>query len=106
MVPHLRIEEEIQKIVGAEADEIQFVVTAVPDARKGERLVVLFTQLSKTPSELRRGLSEAGLPNLWIPGEDSFVLVEQIPILGTGKLDLRGVKQLAAERMTETESPE
>jgi acyl-[acyl-carrier-protein]-phospholipid O-acyltransferase / long-chain-fatty-acid--[acyl-carrier-protein] ligase len=106
MVPHLRVEEEIQKLVGAEGDEIQFVVTAVPDARKGERLVVLYTQLPKTPGELRKGLSEAGLPNLWIPGEDAFVLVEQIPILGTGKLDLRGVKQLAAERLAGATSAE
>jgi acyl-[acyl-carrier-protein]-phospholipid O-acyltransferase/long-chain-fatty-acid--[acyl-carrier-protein] ligase len=40
-------------------------------------------------------LTAAGLPNLWIPGSDSFYEVEQIPVLGTGKLDLQAVKELA-----------
>jgi acyl-[acyl-carrier-protein]-phospholipid O-acyltransferase/long-chain-fatty-acid--[acyl-carrier-protein] ligase len=46
---------------------------------------------------LRKGLSELGLPNLYIPSEDSFYQVETIPVLGTGKLDLRGVKQIASQ---------
>jgi len=33
--------------------------------------------------------------NLWIPSPKDFFQVEAIPILGTGKLDLRAVKQLA-----------
>ena len=79
-------------------------VTAVADDRKGERLIVLHTQLSKPIEELRRGLAAAGLPNLFIPATDGFIEVESIPILGTGKLDLKAVKALAAERTAAAES--
>jgi len=96
MVPHLRIEEALARIIGADEEEgFRAVVTAVTDETKGERIVVLHTAISKTPEELRKGLSELGFPNLFIPSEDSFHQVDQIPVLGTGKLDLRQVKQLA-----------
>jgi acyl-[acyl-carrier-protein]-phospholipid O-acyltransferase/long-chain-fatty-acid--[acyl-carrier-protein] ligase len=48
-----------------------------------------------TPGEILKHLSEAGLPNLYLPSEDSFVEVEMIPVLGTGKLDLKAMKDLA-----------
>ena len=68
---------------------------AVPDPHKGERIIVVHKPLSKSTDEIRDALSNAGLPNLWIPGADSFLEVEQIPMLGTGKLDLKGLQQLA-----------
>ena len=99
MVPHIRIEEELEKLVGAsEEGKPQVAVTAVPDEKKGERLIVLHTKLDKTPDQLRKGLTAAGLPNLFIPSADSFIEVEALPILGTGKLDLRGIKALALEK--------
>ena len=70
-------------------------MTAVTDEKKGERIVVLHTAISKTPEELWRGLSELGFPNLFIPSEDSFHQIDEIPVLGSGKLDLRQVKQIA-----------
>jgi acyl-[acyl-carrier-protein]-phospholipid O-acyltransferase / long-chain-fatty-acid--[acyl-carrier-protein] ligase len=98
MVPHIRIEEELEKIIGpAEDGKPQVAVTAVTDEKKGERLIVLHTKLKKSPGELRKGLTEAGLPNLYIPAADSFFEIEAIPILGTGKLDLRAVKALAQD---------
>ena len=98
MVPHIRIEEEINKFLaanGAEGDSLWAAVTSVPDEKRGERLVVLHTKVAKTPGEINKGLSEAGLPNLFIPGEDSYLEVEKLPMLGTGKLDLSGLKQAA-----------
>jgi acyl-[acyl-carrier-protein]-phospholipid O-acyltransferase/long-chain-fatty-acid--[acyl-carrier-protein] ligase len=74
------------------------VVSSVPDARKGERLVVLHLPMKKNPETICRELTDAGLPNLWIPSHDSFFEVETIPVLGTGKLDLKGLKDLAIER--------
>jgi acyl-[acyl-carrier-protein]-phospholipid O-acyltransferase/long-chain-fatty-acid--[acyl-carrier-protein] ligase len=71
------------------------VVTAVPHEKKGERLIVLHTGLSLPPDEICRKLGEAGLPPIWIPSPDSFRQVGEIPVLGTGKLDLRHVKELA-----------
>jgi acyl-[acyl-carrier-protein]-phospholipid O-acyltransferase/long-chain-fatty-acid--[acyl-carrier-protein] ligase len=98
MIPHIRIEETLARILGVREDEpLQVAVTAVPDERKGERLVVLHTPIGKTPDELRKGLAEAGLPNLYIPSTDSFHEVAVIPILGSGKLDLQGIKSIAGE---------
>lgn len=99
MVPHIKIEETLNQVAGtADAEQLVLAVTAVPDDKKGERLIVLHTKLDKTPSELCAGLVQAGLPNLFIPGTDSFYEVESLPVLGTGKLDLRALKQLAVEK--------
>jgi acyl-[acyl-carrier-protein]-phospholipid O-acyltransferase / long-chain-fatty-acid--[acyl-carrier-protein] ligase len=95
MVPHLKIEEALTTILGGDEDHLKAVVTAVPDPFKGERLVVVHLQLEKKPDEICRQLSVAGLPNLWIPSPDSFLEVSEIPVLGTGKLDLHGLKTLA-----------
>jgi acyl-[acyl-carrier-protein]-phospholipid O-acyltransferase/long-chain-fatty-acid--[acyl-carrier-protein] ligase len=98
MVPHIKIEEVLTKILAEPTDdgpELRAVVTAVPDERKGERLVVIHKKMSKTTQEVCQALSDAGLPNLWIPASDSFIEVEEIPFLGTGKLDLKGLKTLA-----------
>jgi acyl-[acyl-carrier-protein]-phospholipid O-acyltransferase / long-chain-fatty-acid--[acyl-carrier-protein] ligase len=98
MVPHLRIEETLVRVLQLEdAEEIKLVVSAVPDPKKGEKLVVLHTGLSIPPDDICRRLAEAGLPPLWIPASDSFRQVAKIPLLGTGKLDLKGVKELAME---------
>lgn len=96
MVPHLHIEEALGQLLPP-ADHPTFVVTAVPDARKGERLVVLHTGLPKPPGEIVQQLRELGLPNLWIPSADSFFEVQQVPILGSGKVDLKGARQAALE---------
>jgi acyl-[acyl-carrier-protein]-phospholipid O-acyltransferase/long-chain-fatty-acid--[acyl-carrier-protein] ligase len=95
MVPHVTVEEALTNHSGGGDEQMSIAVTAVPDPRKGERLVVLYTSLGKTPEELCKGLSAAGFPNLFIPGLDSFFKVDGLPLLGTGKVDLRGLKDLA-----------
>jgi acyl-[acyl-carrier-protein]-phospholipid O-acyltransferase/long-chain-fatty-acid--[acyl-carrier-protein] ligase len=96
MVPHIKIEETIAQILGDGDEELKAVVTAVPDERRGERLVVLHTAIDKAPQEICQALSAAGLPNLWIPSPDSFIRVDAIPVLGSGKLDLKEMRELAA----------
>lgn len=96
MVPHLKIEEALHDILGdSEHGEIRAVVTAVPDERKGERLVVIHTKLDLSPADICRRLQTSGIPNLWVPGADSFVEVETIPILGSGKVDLKAISDVA-----------
>lgn len=96
MVPHINIEEAIQGLVQTPEDEVvKAVVTAVPDERKGERLIVVHTKLDHTPQDICDHLAKLGLPNLWLPSTNSFLEVEQIPVLGTGKLDLKGLSDLA-----------
>jgi acyl-[acyl-carrier-protein]-phospholipid O-acyltransferase/long-chain-fatty-acid--[acyl-carrier-protein] ligase len=99
MVPHIRVEEVLQELLGAQEEKLSVAVTAVPDVRKGERLIVLYTQLGgRSAQDACKELAARGLPNLWIPGADSFYPVEEIPVLGTGKLDLQKLKQLATEK--------
>ena len=74
-------------------------MTGVPDERKGERLVVLHVQLNGIDiRQLHERLANGELPNLWLPHIKSFFQVPEIPILGSGKLDLQRVKQLAVEK--------
>jgi acyl-[acyl-carrier-protein]-phospholipid O-acyltransferase/long-chain-fatty-acid--[acyl-carrier-protein] ligase len=101
MVPHLSIEEAVNAELGAADGELLAVVTAVPDRAKGERLIVFHLPTSQQPRELVRKLGERGLPNLWIPSADSFAEIEELPILGSGKLDLRRLVAMARERFAE-----
>jgi acyl-[acyl-carrier-protein]-phospholipid O-acyltransferase / long-chain-fatty-acid--[acyl-carrier-protein] ligase len=100
MVPHIQVEEAIMEIVGDSDGVLSVAVSSVPDEKKGERLVVLHTDIPQKPSEITKRLREKGLPNLFIPSEDSFYRVESIPILGTGKLDLRGLQEMAKTKTT------
>ncbi|MBW3543521.1 MAG: hypothetical protein KY476_24985, partial [Planctomycetes bacterium] len=119
MVPHLRIEEALLAIVEGDTEsrkrerpeptgeapdsptattELKLVVTAVPDEKKGERIIVLHRPLGRPIAEIVKDLEQSGLPNLWLPSRDSFIEVEEIPVLGTGKLDLQAVQRLAREK--------
>ena len=92
MVPHGVVEDELHNRL-SQAGVV--AVTAVPDEKKGERLVVIYTKEATDIMTLQRHIAESSLPNLWKPGRDCYVEVETLPILGTGKLDLRGIKDIA-----------
>jgi acyl-[acyl-carrier-protein]-phospholipid O-acyltransferase/long-chain-fatty-acid--[acyl-carrier-protein] ligase len=94
MVPHGTVENAIASAFDWDLAETQAVVVGVPDASKGEALVLLTTQ-DITTDQLRDKLQEAGLATLWIPR--TIKRVEAIPMLGTGKVDLKACKQLAME---------
>jgi len=97
MVPHGRIEDALHE--AAEASTQVFAVASVPDQRKGERLAVLHTLDEAALPPIVEKLAAAGLPNLFIPRLDSFVKVDRLPLLGSGKLDLRAIRQIAVERL-------
>ncbi|MFQ5803536.1 MAG: hypothetical protein ACE5JQ_11635, partial [Candidatus Methylomirabilales bacterium] len=88
-------EEAINRILGDQG----CVVTAIPDEQKGERLVVLYTHKEVTPEALWEQLCQTDLPRLWTPKRESLYYVETIPILATGKVDLRQAKMMAMERV-------
>jgi acyl-[acyl-carrier-protein]-phospholipid O-acyltransferase / long-chain-fatty-acid--[acyl-carrier-protein] ligase len=95
MVPHLKIEEKLQELAGVA--EVAFVVLGLPDEKKGERLVVLHKIPADALPALLEKFGACDLPNLWKPKADAFYRVENFPMLGTGKLDLRGVRELAIQ---------
>ena len=103
MVPHIKVEEELHELLNAaeagmsaEAERL-FVVSAVPDERRGERLVVLHTLSDERVAPVLARLAEVDIPALWKPRRDQFFHVEALPYLGTGKLDMRALKAKAAE---------
>ena len=96
MVPHGKIEEVLHEIVECH-DAAVFAVTGLPDAKKGERLAVLHTFDEEKLPEILEQMGERGLPNLFVPRLSQFVKVDAIPVLGTGKMDLKMVKQMAME---------
>jgi acyl-[acyl-carrier-protein]-phospholipid O-acyltransferase/long-chain-fatty-acid--[acyl-carrier-protein] ligase len=48
-----------------------------------------------TAPEIWQQLMASGLPKIWIPKPDDIRLVESLPMLGTGKVDLRALRQIA-----------
>jgi acyl-[acyl-carrier-protein]-phospholipid O-acyltransferase / long-chain-fatty-acid--[acyl-carrier-protein] ligase len=94
MVPHIRIEDKLHELAGV--TEQVFAVTALPDEKKGERIVVVSTLSHEKLAPVLEKFAQCDLPALWKPRGNQFFHVETLPILGTGKIDLRGVKALAA----------
>jgi acyl-[acyl-carrier-protein]-phospholipid O-acyltransferase/long-chain-fatty-acid--[acyl-carrier-protein] ligase len=97
MVPLEGVEAAIQEAAGV--GEAAVAVTTVPDAKRGERLAVLYTDLGMTPEEVAQKLVAGSLPKLWVPSARDFVHVDELPCLGVGKRDLRRLKEMAAERL-------
>ena len=94
MVPHIKVEEKLQEISGA--SEQVFAVTAIADEKKGERLMVVHTLADDKLQDCLAQFAKSDLPALWKPRAEHFVHVDSLPYLGTGKLDLRRLKEIAA----------
>ena len=98
MVPHEAIEEHINRALGLEGeDQRKIAVVGVPDPDKGEALVLLSTVAGETYNQeliqLRYALLDRGVPALWIPKK--VLRVSEIPVLASGKMDLRKCEELA-----------
>jgi acyl-[acyl-carrier-protein]-phospholipid O-acyltransferase/long-chain-fatty-acid--[acyl-carrier-protein] ligase len=96
MVPLEKVEEVLHDIAGT--SERVCVVTCVPDEARGERIIVLY--MAHDGLEVRswcRELGGRGLPNLWLPAERDFFAITELPLLGSGKLNLQRVKEMALE---------
>ncbi|HKD60368.1 MAG TPA: acyl-[ACP]--phospholipid O-acyltransferase [Terracidiphilus sp.] len=95
MVPHVRIEDKLHEL--AEITEQVFAVTALPDEKKGERIVVISTLSDEKMAPVIEKFAQCDLPALWKPRANQFFHVDALPVLGTGKIDLRGVRAVAAQ---------
>jgi acyl-[acyl-carrier-protein]-phospholipid O-acyltransferase/long-chain-fatty-acid--[acyl-carrier-protein] ligase len=93
MVPHMKIEDEIERLL---AEPHGCIVTSVPDDAKGERLVAFYTDPHLSPQQVWEQLSNTGMPKLWVPKREDLRFIEAIPTLGTGKVDLGAVRELAS----------
>ena len=96
MVPHEAIEQKIIDLLDLSGrDERPIAIVGVQDEAKGEALVLL-SAVDIDLAELRKKLQEAGVPNLWIPKR--VQRVEAIPVLASGKLDLKKCQELVAAK--------
>lgn len=95
MVPHEMLECIMNELSGSE--ERCIAVSGIPDPVKGEALVVLHTaSLKLTPEQMNAQLRERCIPNLWIPRPQNYWLVDKLPILASGKLDLLHLNHFVA----------
>ena len=95
MVPHTKVEELLHGLI--DLTEPMMAVASVPDPQKGERLVVLHTLSDDQLARLLNELDQSDLPNLWRPRHHAFHRIDALPVLGTGKMDIRGVKKMALD---------
>ncbi len=93
MVPHARLEEQFHGMLGL--TEQSLALAGIPDLQKGERLAVLHILEPDQLEELLKQIDDSDLPNLWRPRPSSFHRIEAIPVLGTGKMDIKKVKEMA-----------
>jgi acyl-[acyl-carrier-protein]-phospholipid O-acyltransferase/long-chain-fatty-acid--[acyl-carrier-protein] ligase len=96
MVPHMKVEEEIQALLD---EGHTATVVSVADESRGERLIAFYSDPAITPAELWEQLTATSLPRLWIPKREDLRPIEAIPTLGSGKVDIRRLKMLAGNRV-------
>lgn len=104
MVPHILVEQKLNEIVCEEKGDMKCAVSSVPDEKKGERLIVLHTPFEMPIDQLRDRLLQTGLPNLYVPAGNAFYEVPELPMLGSGKLDLKQLKETAKAKAAGTTS--
>ncbi len=97
MVPLEKLDDEMHEILATGGDRV-LAVAAVPDEKRGERIVVLYLlEIESRLPELLAALPKRGIPNLWVPDRRDCHPVDAMPVLGTGKLDLKKLGELAKE---------
>ena len=94
MVPHMKVEEVINEALGG----IASAVTALPDEQRGERLIAFYAQNGVSKEDLWNKLNQSELPKLWIPKRENLYAIDALPLLGTGKVDLKKIKAMAQEK--------
>ena len=89
------VEEALLQVFG---DETQFTATSISDEKKGES-VVLLVKSTLDLAEIKARIKASSLVPIMQPSE--VLLVEEIPLLGSGKVDFKGAKQLAQKLLTQ-----
>ncbi len=93
MIPHMAVEETLHKELGLDGQCL--AVTAIPDEKRGEQLIVLYTPEAGDAEKLNQTIADSELPNLYKPKHENFIQIDKIPALASGKLDLMRLKQIA-----------
>ncbi|UCI06656.1 AMP-binding protein [Mesorhizobium sp. B1-1-8] len=87
----------VEMLVQSLWPEEHHAAVAVPDKRRGERIVLVTTAGDANPEELRQFGKKTGAAELMVPND--IVKVEEIPVLGSGKTDYVSARKLAIDRL-------
>ena len=87
------VETKLQK----QFPEAQHAVVAVPDAKKGEQLVLFTTDETIDAKRVGDALKAEGATSLMVPR--NIILVKELPVLGSGKTDYMTLNKLAREQV-------
>ena len=88
MVSLAAVEDAVKEIW---PDAVLGVIT-IPDERKGEQLALVIAAENVTTSRIAAHFASRGISPLWTPKR--IVCVKEAPLLGSGKFDYRGAKEL------------
>ena len=87
----------VEMLVQSLWPEERHAAVAVPDKRRGERIVLVTTADDANAEELRQFGKKAGAAELMVPND--IIKVEEIPVLGSGKTDYVSARKLAIDRL-------
>jgi len=92
--------EVVEKLAAAASADAQHAATAIPDAQRGESIVLFTTDAALTRERLQQAARTGGLPELAVPR--TLVTVDALPLLGTGKIDYTALRVRAMETVSAT----
>lgn len=75
---------------------------ALPDSRKGERIILFTDRAGAKAEELQAWCKTHGATELAVPKR--IVVIDEIPVLGSGKTDYVILQRMAAERFAEAKA--
>ncbi|WP_255298333.1 AMP-binding protein [Brevibacillus dissolubilis] len=86
----------IEQLAGQRFDDPNFAAVNLPDARRGERVILYTSNTEATLTQLKDYIREKGYSPLLIPYK--LVAVKDLPLLGSGKTDYVTLKAWAEEQ--------
>lgn len=73
---------------------VNHVAVSLPDPKKGEQIILVTEQGNAERSAIMAHAKAQGFPELWVPR--AILVLETIPVLGSGKIDYAGAAEAAA----------
>jgi acyl-[acyl-carrier-protein]-phospholipid O-acyltransferase/long-chain-fatty-acid--[acyl-carrier-protein] ligase len=92
MISLVKVEDVLEKVL---PENVSCSVVEVPDALKGVKIVAVVTQ--KVDEKKIVKLMSEQLPNIALPKQ--FIVIEELPKMGSGKIDFRSVAEMVTERL-------
>ena len=85
----------VESLAASLWSDAQHVALSLPDAKKGEQLVLVTDKPQASKEALLAHARAQGIPELWVP--KAVLVVPSIPVLASGKIDLRATQEMAAQ---------